>query len=117
MRLLADENVPAVVVESLRTSHDITWILADRPSLSDPAVLALAEKEDRIPLTFDKDFGTLLFSEGRSISSGVILFRISLPSPEEAARFVIRTIRLRNDWRGHFSVVTDERIRMRPLPK
>jgi hypothetical protein len=32
------------------------------------------------------------------------------------AETVVHILRARNDWKGHFSVVDDTRIRMRPLP-
>ena len=30
---------------------------------------------------------------------------------------VVHTLQVRDDWAGHFSVIEDARIRMRPLPK
>jgi hypothetical protein len=38
-------------------------------------------------------------------------------SPTAVADAVLQTIRSRDDWEGHFSVVDDSQIRMRPLPK
>lgn len=60
MRLLADENIPGDAVDALRAAgHDVVWIHTDAPGSTDPDVLALAQREGRIVVTFDKDFGEL----------------------------------------------------------
>ena len=58
MRFQANENFPANAVEALRhQGHDVTWIRTDAPGISDAEVLTRAQSDDRILLTFDKDFG------------------------------------------------------------
>jgi hypothetical protein len=42
-------------------------------------VLKFAQAEDRILLTFDKDFGELAFVTELPATSGIILFRIQSP--------------------------------------
>jgi predicted nuclease of predicted toxin-antitoxin system len=62
MRFLANENFPLDAVEALRhQGHDVVWIRTESPGISDPEVLSRAQTEDRILLTFDKDFGELAF--------------------------------------------------------
>jgi len=118
MRLLADENFPGEAVEMLRdNAHDVVWIRTTIPGSHDETVLALAQTEDRILLTFDKDFGELAFRSKLPASSGVILFRIGMPSAGHVAAVVARVIDSRADWAGHFSVVDDRRIRMTRLPE
>ena len=117
MRLLADENFLGDAVTALRAGgHDVAWIRTDHPGIGDDQVLAIAQREERIVLTFDKDFGELAFRYRLPATSGVILFRISTPSPENATRAVCTAIEGRRDWGGHFSVVEDSRIRMTVLP-
>ncbi len=79
-------------------------------------VLEHSTKERRVLLTFDKDFGELVYARGAKASCGVVLFRVLLPSPNRLAHFIVETIGTRNDWEAHFSVVEPGRIRMRPLP-
>jgi predicted nuclease of predicted toxin-antitoxin system len=43
--------------------------------LADEAILEIANQENRILLTNDKDFGEIVFRQ-KLITSGVILFRI-----------------------------------------
>ena len=61
MRLLADENIPFLTIELLRKKgHDLLAISERAPSICDEDVMLLAEDEERILLTFDKDFGELV---------------------------------------------------------
>jgi len=76
-RLLADEDVPGAVVAALRQQgHDVAWIAEDASGSPDPEVLARAQRENRVVVTFDKDFGELAFRRGLAASVGVVLFRI-----------------------------------------
>ena len=116
MRFLADENFPRVAVDALRADgHDIGWVLTNSPGLSDRSVLARAVKEERVLLTFDTDFGELAFRFGLPATCGIILFRLPTLLPQEQAEIVRETVSNRSDWPSHFSVVDEERIRMRPL--
>ena len=74
-----------------------------------------AQVEDRILLTFDKDFGELAFRSKLPADSGIILFQITVSSGSVAAQKVVAAIGLRDDWAGHFSVVEDDKVRMRLL--
>jgi predicted nuclease of predicted toxin-antitoxin system len=117
MKLLANENFPGGAVKALRArGHDVVWIREDSPGISDPEVLARALREDRILLTFDKDFGELAFRARRPITSGIVLFRIRKPSASYIASIVVQLIDSAGPWAGLFSVVEDTRIRRRPLP-
>mgnify|MGYP003618797082 FL=1 len=117
MRILANENFPGDAVEALRRSgHDVLWIRTVAPGSSDPVVLAQAQADSRILITFDKDFGELAFRSRLPASSGIVLFRISAPSAQHVAEVVANVLNSRADWAAHFSVVDDRRIRMTRLP-
>ncbi len=117
MRILADENFPGDAVTALRArGHDVVWVRSDAPGSSDPQVLAHAQAEERILVTFDKDFGELAFRSGLPASSGIVLFRISVPSSSYVAQVAVAALESRTDWAGHFAVIEDDRIRMTPLP-
>jgi len=94
--------------------HDVVWVRTDAPGSSDVEILARAQREERIVVTFDKDFGELAFRSGLPALSGIVLFRISAPSSAYVARVTIAALESRNDWAGHFAVVEDRRIRMTP---
>jgi predicted nuclease of predicted toxin-antitoxin system len=116
MRFLADENFPLDAVEVLRENgHNVAWIRSDSPGIADPQVLERAQAENRIVLTFDKDFGELAFRNKLLATAGIILFRIETPSSLVITEKVAKAIALRDDWYGHFSVVEDDKVRMRIL--
>lgn len=117
MRLLANENVPGIAVEALRADgHDVAWVRTDAPGSADPDVLARAVSEDRVLITFDKDFADLAFHQRLRATPGIILLRLVASSPEGIARFVVGVLKSRDDWAGHFSVIEIDRVRMVPLP-
>lgn len=116
MRLLANENFPLDAVEALRADgHDVAWIREDSRGISDDKVLLRAQQENRIVVTFDKDFGELAFRSKLPAQSGVILFRITPKSSQYIAQVAVQALASQTDWAGHFSVVEDNRIRMTPL--
>ena len=78
-------------------------------------MLSRAQIENRILLTFDKDFGELAFRTKLPADKGIVLFRITAPSGLIVAQKVVAAISLRDDWAGHFSVVEDDKVRMRLL--
>ncbi len=117
MRLLANENFPGIAIAALRArGHDIAWIRTDAPGVDDFEVIRRAIAEDRILITFDKDFGELTFRFGVPAPCGIVLFRIAPASPEYVAQTAIAVLESRSDWAGHFSVIEETRTRMIPLP-
>jgi predicted nuclease of predicted toxin-antitoxin system len=85
-------------------------------SARDEEILARAQLERRLIITHDKDFGELAFHWGLPAESGVLLFRLSSVSPEADNQRIVEVLGSRDDWTGHFAVVTDDRVRIRPLP-
>ncbi len=118
MRLCANENLPESCILQLRQAgHDVLWIREVAPGCSDEAVLTRARQENRLLITFDKDFGELVFHRGAKASQGIVLFRILQPSAAAVAERVAQILASRNDWSGHFSVVEESAVRLRPLPE
>jgi predicted nuclease of predicted toxin-antitoxin system len=117
MRLCANENLPEDCILRLRQDgHDVLWIRETAPGSSDDSVLTRARDENRLLITFDKDFGELVFRHGAKASQGIVLFRIAQPSAEVVAARVAAILASRDDWAGSFSVVEESAVRMRPLP-
>jgi hypothetical protein len=69
--------------------------------------------EQRIVVTFDKDFGELAARSSLSRPSGVILIRLSLARPAETIAWIATLLDVRSDWPGHFAVIEPGRVRMR----
>jgi predicted nuclease of predicted toxin-antitoxin system len=117
MRIIANENIMSTVVRELRNrGHDVLWVKESMPGAADDAVLSLAQSEKRIVLTHDKDFGELAFRFGLPSDCGVLLARPSGDSLQSDANQFIAIIESRDDWPGNFSVISQGRLRMRPLP-
>ena len=118
MRLLADENVPRPSVERLRDAGiDVTYVAEQIAGASDLDVLALAELEDRITLTFDRDFGELVFRQGIPARSGVIYCRFVPTSPTETAERLLSLSREPGvAFEGQFTVIDRDHVRRRRLP-
>jgi hypothetical protein len=83
--------------------------------MPDPGVLAWAMREERILLTFDKDFGEVARRSALPATCGIVIFRIPVPKPSEVGERLFGLITARDDWAGHFSVIEPGRIRMRRL--
>jgi predicted nuclease of predicted toxin-antitoxin system len=116
MRFLANENVEQPVVGWLRgAGHDVTHVSDVAPGATDQEILLLANREDRLLLTNDKDFGEMAYRENRA-SAGILLLRLEAQDGAEKAARLSRILPLiENRLVGHFAVVTEARVRVRPL--
>ena len=84
MRLLADENVPLPSVHVLRAAGvDVTAIAEVTPGIADAEVLSHSRRDGRILLTFDRDFGELVFWRGMIGQPCVIYCRFVPSTPTE----------------------------------
>jgi hypothetical protein len=54
--------------------------------------LERAQREGRVVMTFDKDFGELAFRHGLAASVGVVLFRITIAFAFERCRVKAATV-------------------------
>src|SRR5262249_42308031 len=114
MRLLADENFPSPVVDSLRAGgHDVLWARTDLAGAKDVILLDLAEGEGRIVLTLDKDFWQIAVQRRSPLKqSGIVLFRIHPATPENLGPLIRAFIGANNAWAGHISIITIDGIQM-----
>ena len=82
MKFLIDENIGSSIVAFLRNGgHDVQWIREIQCGMPDGEILQLALKEKRVVLTYDQDFGELVFHRQRK-HSGVLLLRLQTDSVE-----------------------------------
>jgi hypothetical protein len=117
VRFLANENFPGDAVDALRSGgHDVAWVRTDSPGATDEEVLARAQREARVLVTFDKDFGELAWRALLPAESGIVLFRIPMPAPARVGETLAGILAARRDWEGNFAVIEPGRIRIRGLP-
>lgn len=117
-KFLANENVPADAIEAVRQRGvDPAWVKERAAGAADETVLAMSRSENRVLVTFDKDFGEMAFRKGHDASCGVILLRPRLRSPEFLVNFLVAVLTKSADWQGHFAVAQEGSIRIVPLPR
>lgn len=115
IKLLADENIPKKTVEALKQRKiDIISVVDSSPGLSDSAVIELANREKRVIVTFDKDFGELIFRERLKVR-GLILLRFAPISPEQIAERIEHILAQQIPIENKIIVVREDRIRATPL--
>ena len=77
-----------------RLRHDgyiVLYVAEIEPGISDHDVLNLANHEEAILLTADKDFGELVFRQGKAVP-GTVLVRLAGSSPAIKAEIVAAAI-------------------------
>lgn len=114
MRFLANENFPDPSIVLLRAAgHDVRSIRTDHPGISDPRVIAFAQAESRIILTFDKDYGELIFKGGIEAPPAVLFLRYRGRDPKAAATLIQDALAASTVLEGRFTVIEEEGIRQR----
>jgi len=114
VKFLADECVDRQIVDHLRHGgHIVLYVAEMEPGIPDHDVLNLANREEAILLTADKDFGELVFRQGK-VAPGIILVRLAGLSPVIKAEIVAAAIG------GHagelfrsFTVIMPDNVRIR----
>ena len=96
--------------------HDVSSAADLRPGETDEEWLRLAETEDRVIVTSDKDFGELVFRDGLN-TNGILLLRLEgLTMDRRLTRLAAGLSVLATRPAGSFIVVTETKIRVRKLP-
>jgi predicted nuclease of predicted toxin-antitoxin system len=95
MRLLANENFPLTSYNYLKNKgFDIIAIGIDYPGITDRQVLSIAIKENRTILTFDRDYGELLFKYKLKPAKGIIYLRLVEFTPEDPGHLIEELFKL-----------------------
>ena len=115
MNLVADEGVDRPVVERLRRDgHNVVYVAELSPSAVDEEVLQQANARGAVLVTSNKDFGELVFRQGR-VHSGLVLLRLAGLANATKAEIVAEVCRTRAaELIGAFSVVSPGQVRIRP---
>lgn len=117
-RLLANENFAAPSFQHLRDrGYDVAAVTEGEGSLADPDVLALAVAEKRWIVTFDRDYGELIFARGLAAPPAVVLFRTRSYRPDDPGRVLASLLDSGSEFEGHFVLVDEAGLRKRPLPE
>lgn len=119
MRFLADQDVYAITTRFLKgREHDVlTAFEAGLAQAEDVALLAAAQSQRRLLVTRDRDFGSLVFAQGRR--AGVIFLRMFPGTANAVHAELQRVLSLysEEDLRESFVVVEPGRHRIRRPPQ
>jgi predicted nuclease of predicted toxin-antitoxin system len=120
MRFLLDENLSPKLVDLLgRDGHDVVHVRdIGLASASDEVVIAAASADDRILISADTDFGTLLARSHASRPSFVLIRRASgRRAIDQAALIIDNLVAVEADLAvGAIVVLGDSTVRIRRLP-
>jgi len=113
-RILLDENMPRAVAERLAAAgHDVQSVATSTAGINDRAVLDLARRSNRWLLTFDSDFGDLVFHKGEAPPPVIVYFRLHPIVEVDVLMLALRA--LADDATAGFTVVTRDGTRRRPF--
>ena len=118
MKFLADENIEwPLVIQMRHWGYDVATIREIAPRAGDDKVLQLATGERRILLTNDNDFGSMVFHQ-KMTAYGVVLLRFSEETLDRKIAILEYLLQHhKTKLQGHFTVVSESQIKIRPLEK
>jgi len=113
MRFLVDECIGPIVARWLRQlQHDILSVYEEARGLDDDRVLQKAVAGNCILITSDKDFGDMIFREGKP-HKGVIFLRLEDERNASKIKVLERLLKQYADrLAGNFAVVTETTVRI-----
>ncbi len=95
----------------IERGYDVKWISDYDCDMIDEELLKLANKEKRILITNDKDFGELIFLQKR-LTAGIILMRVRGQRVKDKVKLIKKLV---HDYPSklfnHFTVITKGKIR------
>lgn len=117
MRFLVNENYPFPSISLLRKKgYDVKSIAENQFGISDNEVIDIAIKENRIILTFDRDYGELIFKYAPIRKPSVVYYRTKGKNPKEAAEILLNLFQQDSfQFENLFTVIDDNHIRQRKM--
>ncbi len=119
MKFLANENFPFPSIKLLRElGQDVKSIAEEMFGITDGEVVTLAQQEHRIILTFDSDYGEIIYRHGLDNPPSVIYFRDKGLEPLFAGR-ILQHLMERPEivFENTFTVIEADNIRQRQYQK
>jgi len=112
MRILADENIPLSVVKALKEEgHDIVTLYdLGKTGITDESVVDVAEREDRIILTLDLDFGHIYYFTKRGLVN-IIVVRSKMPISENITKLLLKFFKSKIEPKG-LIVLSEKKVRV-----
>ena len=117
MKFLANENIPFSSVKTISDAgFDIIAVGSDFPGILDEEVIEISKNEERTIITFDRDYGELIFKKGYKTKAGVIYLRWANFHPNEPGEYLVQLFNLQKIiFEEHFTVIGENSIRQRKI--
>jgi predicted nuclease of predicted toxin-antitoxin system len=120
LRFLIDNALSPVVADELRGAGHEALHVRDlgMQASTDEEIFELARSDDRVLVSADTDFGTLLALRNSAKPSVIIFRRTSGRRPESQAKLLLGCLPDARESleRGSVMVIEETRLRIRPLP-
>lgn len=111
-QLIADENIPLEAVDLLKKGGiDIVTLPELLRGISDRSLLVTAKAKNRILVTFDRDFGQLVFKE-KLETHGIMLLLFVPKSPQQIAKCIQHVLSTKVTMTNMVVTVREDRIKV-----
>ena len=115
--LLVNENFPAPSLRLLREAGIAAESVQElMPGATDSEVMAHARRHRLCVVTFDRDYGELVFARGEPAPPAIIYLRQEPYSPATPAQLLLALLDEPGRIAGKFVTLTERSMRMRDLP-
>ncbi len=116
MRFLANENFPKPSISYLREQgHFVNSIQEELAGIPDEEVVEIAANGNLIILTFDSDYGEILFKHPKENPPSVVYFRFKGNAPKKAGEILVDLLSYGIQIQGFFTVIEETGIRQRKI--
>ncbi len=115
--LLLNENIGIKVAGFLKKkNYNLKSSIENFRGIDDKELLTIANKENRVIVTLDKDFAHFVFRD-RLPCCGIILLRLRDESPKSINKVLSAFLKnSKQNLNNKFVFLTENRARIRPLP-
>ena len=118
MVFLANENIPWPSINLLREAgYTVRSVFEEMRGATDEKIMAAAATENLVILTFDRDYGALLFKYKMEPPPAIVYFRFKGSHPLQAGQMLISLLQMTEIQVENMFTVIDENavIRQRKL--
>ena len=116
MKLLADENQHPLVVARLRDAGFVVeYVRESSPGAKDDEILARSDIGDLVLITYDRDFGDLIFNRAHPQPAAILYTRLDRNTPELVAAKFLEVLEAGLAW-NHITTITEDGVRTKPFP-
>ncbi len=116
MKFLANENYPLTSVRKLiAEGHQVESVTLMMQGQPDTTILLKAAADQSIILTFDRDYGKLIYQLHLPKPGGIFYYRMQPFYPEEPADLLMEVMEQGLTLAGNFTTISRGKLRQRAL--